>query len=149
MTDESPLAKALAELANQKTPNYLATAKKHKVDRNTLRRHFLRQSEDAIDGHLNAQGRLTANQEDALIDWIHELSKRKLPPTPGMIKGYVERIIDEPVGKNWVSNFYKRYPERLKRKYLRGMDANRVYSTARKECFQIWYQNVRNSASFA
>jgi hypothetical protein len=40
MPDEVALAAALADLANQKTPNFKRTTKKHNVDRITLTRHY-------------------------------------------------------------------------------------------------------------
>ena len=146
MPDEAAIAAALAELANQDPPNILATAKRHKIDRMTLSRRYKGQSEPKAIAHLNTQGRLTAVQEEALIGWIDELSARKLPPTPAMITTYVERLLNEPIGKNWVYSFYKRREQHLKRKYLSGLDADRVYATASRSCYEIWYQNVRSAS---
>jgi hypothetical protein len=148
MPDEAALERALADLDNQDLPNYKATAEKHKVDRNTLSRRHKKQTEPTATAHLNAQGRLTAIQEEALMGWIDTLTKRKLPPAPGMIKNYVEHLIGEEIGKNWVSTFYHRHENELGRKYLDGLDAERVYATADQDCYKVWYQNVRSTASF-
>ena len=148
MPDEAAITKALADLANQDPPNYSATAKKYGVDRNTLSRRHKGQTEPTAIAHLNAQGRLTAIQEEALISWIDSLTKRKLPPAPGMIKNYVERLIGEEIGKNWVSNFYLRHQDRIRRKFLDGLDAKRVYATADQDCYKIWYQNARSTPYF-
>jgi hypothetical protein len=148
MPDEPAIKKALADLDNQDRPNYKATAEKHGVDRNTLSRRHKKQTEPTAIAHLNAQGRLTAIQEEALISWIDVLTKRKLPPSPGMIKNYVERLIGEDIGKNWVSTFYRRHQNEIGRKFVSGLDAERVYAIADQECYKVWYQNVRSTAYF-
>ena len=121
MPNEADIASAIADLTNQKTRNFSGTANKHKVDRKTLQRRFYGQSEPS---------------------WIDALTNRKLPPTPGMIKSHVERLVDRSIGKNWVSDFYNRHQDRLNRKYVDGVDANRVYATANPKCYQLWFQNV-------
>jgi hypothetical protein len=142
MPDETKIAAALKDLANQTTPNYQATAKKHKVSRATLTRRFLSQCRSAVDGHIEQQGNLSLLQEKELLDWIKELTNRKLPPTPAMVKSYVERLLGHEIGKNWVSRFFNRHRDSLNSKYLGGLDANRVYATASASCFETWFKNA-------
>jgi hypothetical protein len=59
MPDEEAIAAALADLGNQDPPNLMATAKKYKVDRMTLKRRFYGLSESRSTAHINIQGRLT------------------------------------------------------------------------------------------
>ena len=42
-TNEARIELAMVDLAKQDKPNYMATAKKHEVDRTTLRKRFLGQ----------------------------------------------------------------------------------------------------------
>lgn len=149
MPDEAAIQRALADLAKQDQPNFSETARSHGVDRNTLSRRYKGQTEALAVARLNSQGKLTAIQEEAVVSWIDSLSKKKLPPTPGMITNYVEGLIGEEIGKNWVYRFYRRHDTILGRKYLNGLDADRVYATASQDCYNIWYQNVRRTAYFS
>jgi hypothetical protein len=100
MDYEARISAAIAELGKQDVPNFSATARKHKINRITLARRFRGESQPASVANLNLQGRLTVNQEQDLITWIGELSARKLPPTPGMIKAHVERLISEEISSH-------------------------------------------------
>ena len=55
-------------------------------------------------------------QEKSLIVQINHLTDRGLPPTPQMIKNFVEEIIGASVGKNWAGEFVKRH-KNLKSEY--------------------------------
>ena len=99
MPDEAAIQRALADLAKQDQPNFSETARSHGVDRNTLSRRYKGQTEALAVARLNSQGKLTAIQEEAVVSWIDSLSKKKLPPTPGMITNYVEGLIGEEIGK--------------------------------------------------
>jgi hypothetical protein len=142
MPDEAAIAAAIEELANQATPNISAAARKWKVDRITLTRRFKRQCKSAKESHIDLQGNLSTAQEKDLLSWIDELTNRKLPPTPAMVKNHVERLLKREIGKNWVCRFFHRHPERLDGKILGGLDANRVYATASQACFKIWFKNA-------
>jgi hypothetical protein len=123
----------------------MATATKYGVDRRTLSRRFLGQTEARSVAHLNAEGHLTVVQEEALIGWIDVLSMRKLPPTPEMIRTYVRRLTGEEVGQNWVPRLFKRHEKRLQYKYLKGIDANRVYMTSNRDIYAVWFQSLDES----
>jgi hypothetical protein len=143
MVDEKEMVKALADLANQKSPNFKATAEKYAgVNRITLARRFRGERKSAELGHIEQQGNLAIAQEEDLLDWIDKLTNRKLPPSPGMVKSRVERLVGYEIGKMWVSRFFWRHRNRLQGKYLGGLDANRVYVTATAACFEIWFKNA-------
>ena len=66
--------------------------------------------------------RLTNAQEESLIAQINHLTDRGLPPTPQMVKDFVEEIIGASVGTNWAGESVRRHKDRLKSLYLRNMD---------------------------
>src|ERR1700753_163169 len=134
MPDEATIAAAIAYLREQDTPNFTIAAKKCNLIRTTLARRYKRECLSLNDAHIELQGNLSINQEAELLKWIDELTNRKLPPTPLMVKNQVEALLKRQIGKNWVSRFYQRHKDRLQSKYLGGLDANRVYAIANQEC---------------
>jgi len=55
------------------------------------------------------------------------LTARSIPPTSQIVKNLAEEIIGgKPVGKNWTSDFVKRYNGRLDSLYLRNIDNIRI-----------------------
>ena len=141
--NEAAIEKALVELGNGTCTNVLQASKKWKVSQSTLNRRFRKGQLSNSEFHCDFQCRLTRVQEEKVIEWITELSRRNLPPTPEMIRGFVERLLDEEIGKNWVTRFLKRHSTRLIGKYLPGLDASRVRADANRKCYQVWFQNVR------
>jgi Tc5 transposase-like DNA-binding protein len=105
MSDETILAAAMVDLANQKTLNYAGTARKYGDGRMTLTRRFNGETLSADIAYIERRGHLSVAQEAALIDWIHTLTARKLPPTPAHIRSYIEHLISHPIGEHWVSRF--------------------------------------------
>jgi hypothetical protein len=85
---------------------------------------------------------LSPAQEDMIIDWIGLLSARRLPPTPGMLKRFVEDLLGHDLGKNWTSRFLKRHQKRVKSTYLPPLDKTRGKRDLWHQCYVIWYQNV-------
>ncbi len=65
---------------------------------------------------------LTIEQEEVLIHRINLLTDRGMPPTSHIVRNLAEEIRGKPVGKNWVSQFVKRYSIRLKSLYLHNID---------------------------
>ena len=125
---EAQIQLALADLAKQDTPNYMATSKKYTVPRTTLRERFLgnRQSREAATAEYHQC--LSMAQEEALICQINRLTNRGLPPTNVMVKNLAEEIIGRAVDKNWSSQFMSRHKRRLISNYLKNIDKKRVNS---------------------
>jgi hypothetical protein len=80
-TNEARLGLALADLANQRPPNYLVTARLYKVNRTTLRRRFLGTQQERSTSRVDSHQRLSAAQEETLIGFINSLTDRSMPPT--------------------------------------------------------------------
>ena len=117
---------ALADLADQDTPNYLGTSKKFGVDRRTLRERFLgtrRSRKEAIAEYHQC---LSIAQEDALVGLINRLTNRGLPPTNSTVKNLAKEMIQHPVSKNWSNQFVARHQHDLTSAYLKNINKKRV-----------------------
>ena len=125
-TYDARLELAIADLAKQDKPNYMATAKKHEVARTTLRKRFLGERVSIHAAASKYRQRLTFVQEETLIKHINSLTDRGLPPTSRIVRNLAEEIIGGPVGKNWTGDFVKRYKNRLTSLHLRNIDSQRV-----------------------
>jgi len=125
-THNARIELALADLANQDPPNFMATSKKHGVARTTLRERYHGQSLSKQAAASKYRQRLTLVQEETLITHINRLTDRGIPPTSRIVRNLAEEMIGGPVGKNWTGQFVKRYQERLKSVYLRSIDSQRV-----------------------
>ena len=122
---EAALQLALADLAKQDKPNYLATSKKYGVPRRALSDRFTGKTVSRQEAASEHHQCLDTAQEEALIGLINRLINRGLPPTNYIVKNLAEEIIRRPVGKNWSSQFVKRHKERLISRYLRNIDQKR------------------------
>src|SRR5450432_445685 len=101
--NEARLDLALADLANQRPPNYMVTAKLYQVNRTTLRRRFLGTQQERSTSRVDSHQRLSEAQEETLIGFINSLTDRSLPPTSQIVHNCAEELIGERLNKNWVS----------------------------------------------
>jgi hypothetical protein len=127
-THEARIELAIADLDSQDVPSYRETAKRYKLNNCTLRRRYIRETmprKTAISLHRQC---LTFPQEEVLITTINRLTDRGMPPTSHIVRNLAEEIIGRPVGKNWTGDFVKRYKDRVRSIYLKGIDNNRVKS---------------------
>jgi hypothetical protein len=75
---------------------------------------------------LPTNHKLTTTEEYTLVQWILDMDIRGMPPTKDFVHQMAElllaeRLTDLRIGKCWVNNFLKWYPE-LKSKYNRKYD---------------------------
>jgi hypothetical protein len=115
---------ALESLEPGQDFEYSAYAKKYGCSQTTLsRRH--RKVQEARTTKL-ANGRLLNTvQEQQLVQYIKDLCARGLPPSRPMIRNFASDIAKNPVGKNWVDQFVKRYSIDLISHWATGLDRNR------------------------
>lgn len=108
----------------QKDPKFSlrAAAKVYNVDRTTLARRRAG-TLARCDTKPNSK-KLTKSEEEAIIEYVIELSTRSFPPRLRGVEemaNHLLRVRDAPpVGKNWASNFVQRQPKlctRWSRKY--------------------------------
>src|SRR2546423_12509649 len=101
------IAAAIADLKLQKKPNFMATAKKWRVERTTLAKRFKGQTR-SIEAYQSEASRLSNAQERALIDQINKLTLRGMPPTSRIVRNFAEEIAGSKLGKNWHADFVQR-----------------------------------------
>ncbi|HEX3643231.1 MAG TPA: hypothetical protein VHV10_18255 [Ktedonobacteraceae bacterium] len=133
---------AIDDLTNQTRPNVAQASREQDLHYQTLNRRFRHGSQSIQEFHRDYQCLLTRVQEDSLIGWISEMSRRKLPPTPQMMRSFVERVVGHEIGPNWVTRFLVRRSETVISKWLPGLDAKRVGAEANRRCYEIWYNKV-------
>jgi hypothetical protein len=142
MTSSNPIDKAISALESGECTSIAEAARKHDVHRSTLSRRYNEKTVSRQEAASIYSKTLTTNQELVLIEWIHGLSDRGLPPTPQMVKNEVERILKHNIGKCWVARFCERYSGTITSKYLKGIDKAR--HTAENEAhFDDYYQQVK------
>jgi len=125
-TKEARLELALEDIRKQTSPNWLGTARKFQVDRETLKRRFTGVQQSRSDTNAEFHQCLSTAQEKTLIGYINSLTDRGLPPTSQIVYNMAVELAKRPINKNWVSDFVKRYKDQLSSVYLRTIDNKRV-----------------------
>jgi hypothetical protein len=105
-TNNDDMAKALAELSKETKPNVLGIAKKYKVNRTTLSRHFKGTQRLRSEYLSESRQCLTNAQERVVIDWINRFTERNIPPTSQLVHNVAEEVCGHPINKNWVAMFH-------------------------------------------
>jgi hypothetical protein len=142
MANNAAMEQALDALKAQEKPNFKKTAEVFGVNRTTLMMRFKGQRvsrEEYISTHRKL---LTNAQEDELLYHIDQLTLRGLPPTPQMLKNFVEEITKQPVGERWIRRFRQRHANRIDSLYLRAIDQTRKVADNSKY-FEHFYRVVR------
>src|SRR5450432_2808112 len=125
-TYEARLGLALEDIRKQTIPNFSSTARRFQVNRITLVRRFKGTQQNRRIASSETKQCLSLAQEETLIRFINNLTDRSLPPTSQIVYNAAEELIKRPVHKSWVSDFVKRYKDRLSVVYLRTIDNKRV-----------------------
>ena len=125
-TKNQPIELALADLSLQEQPNIRDTARRYELVESTLRRRWNGQTVSRHDAVSEYKKRLTDAQEEALINQINRLTDRGILSTSRIVRNLAEEMIGTSIGKNWTSNFIKRYQDRITSLYLRNMDHQRI-----------------------
>jgi hypothetical protein len=118
MANNAAMEQALDALKAQEKPNFKKTAEVFGVNRTTLMMRFKGQRVSREE-HRKL---LTNAQEDELLYHIDQLTLLGLPPTPQMLKNFVEEINKQPVGERWIRRFRQRHANRIDSLYLRAIN---------------------------
>jgi len=109
MVNEDDMKKALAEIESSEAPDYAAIARKYSLTRSTLSRRARGKTTSRAEFQSQVHQCLTNAQERVLINQINRLTERGIPLTSQMVKNFAEEMIGHTMGKNWVSQFCRRY----------------------------------------
>ena len=137
---------ALDDLTKQKVPNLLATSKKYEVNRTTLTRQFNGTQMSRADFLSESIQCLSRDQEKVVLGFINKLTDRNCMPTSQIVKNVAEEVAGQPVGKNWVGRFVRRYQDQLHAGFLRTIDSARVKSD-NIDLYKQFYEQVSQYAS--
>lgn len=135
------VTKAVLAICSGEFTDYSNTAKKFHCSRIAVMRRITVQTKTRQDTHSFWHQCLTNDEEEILILRINTLMDRGLPPISQIIWNLAEEIRKLPVGKNWVSQFYKRHKLWLKSAYLYNIDNIRV-SVEYAPIFILFFQLV-------
>ena len=91
---------ALKFLKSSESINYAKTARRFNCDETTLRRRHQGKQRSRRDADDLYKSRLSKQQEQELVAYIHKLSSRGIPPTLTMIKNFAQDIAKIEVGRN-------------------------------------------------
>jgi adenylate kinase family enzyme len=100
MPDEEQIKRAIAHLKAQKQPNIAAASTQFKVPRTTLSARFHGQRVSHEEATANTRLKLSSAQEKTLITYINKLSKRGLPPTPGIVRNLARELLKSKISEH-------------------------------------------------
>jgi AraC-like DNA-binding protein len=129
-TSTGSMEAALIELRSSGDPNISSVARKHGVSRSTLSRRFRSKTSSSARG-VESRRVLNNRQEDELINYIHHLCERCLPPTPKVVANIAQELCGRRLSKNWSSRFVARHKHRLDARYLNTIDLARHRADSR------------------
>jgi hypothetical protein len=145
---EGRIALAIYALGSGQCKSIRAAAKAYDVPRSTLqeRYHGIRPQRET----RPAACKLTITEEEVLLQRILDLDSQGFPPQLAIVRDIANLLLanrgQQPaptIGKNWVTNFVKRYPS-LQTKYNRKYDYQRAMCEDPKQ-IQAWFQLVQNT----
>lgn len=119
-----PIETALAELDSLSSDGrftYTDVAKRHGVERSTLRRRHQAITEPRTVKVMKQQ-QLTPEQELELVSWINDETKAGMPPLGGLVREKASLLAGKEVGEGWVYRFLQRQDQYLISKWATGMD---------------------------
>jgi hypothetical protein len=133
---------AITDLERPDSAPIATIAKRYSLQYSTLSRRWRGITSSRAEATSEHYQQLTIAQEEVLIDQINKLIVRKIPLTSYIVRNIAEEIINSAVGKNWMSEFVKRYKDRLISLYLRNID-NMCAKSEYPPMFVLFYELVR------
>ncbi|KAF2022841.1 hypothetical protein EK21DRAFT_119332 [Setomelanomma holmii] len=107
--------------------SYRACAKQFCVDRTTLSQRCQGFQQSITAANLNKQ-KLHPQEEDELVRYVNDLTKRGLPPTREMTRKFGEEIAHKHIGDGWVTRFVDQNDDYLISRWTKGKDAVRHHA---------------------
>ena len=145
---EGRIALAIQALQSNQILSVRAAATTYDVPNSTLQRRYSGARSRRETRPVACK--LTQNEEDVLLQRILDLDAQGFPPQLSIVRDIANIILSSrskqpllSVGKNWVTNFVKRYPL-LQAKYNRKYDYQRAMCEDRGQ-IEGWFRLVRNT----
>lgn len=142
---EGRILLAVEAIKKQEITAIAEAARRFNIPRTTLR--------DRLSGHQNRtekranNHKLNKNEENSLVQWVLSMDLRGAAPRPATVQEMANLLLakrgetpPQTVGKNWVTNFVKRYPE-LASRFSRRYDYERA-KTEDPRVIQEWFDCV-------
>ncbi|EIW65542.1 hypothetical protein TREMEDRAFT_66455 [Tremella mesenterica DSM 1558] len=127
-----------------KVPNFSTIAKEHNVVRTTLSRNYYKSlHEIPPDGRSN-QSHLDEHEEAVLVKRVLELGKRRLYPTPAILRNMAYEICGTLPSSKWATCFIDRHKDQIKCMRVHGMEKSR-HTAEYKPIFEEYFDIVCES----
>ncbi|EIW72019.1 hypothetical protein TREMEDRAFT_58164 [Tremella mesenterica DSM 1558] len=123
-------------------PNFSAIAKEHNVVRTTLSRHYYKSLHDIPPDGRSNQAHLDEHEEAVLVKRVLELGKRRLYPTPAILRNMAYEICGTLPSSKWATRFIDRHKDKIKCMRVHGMEKSRhaaEYKPIFEEYFDIGF----------
>jgi hypothetical protein len=121
---------ALAELRSSDGLEIPDVARRHSVTRSALSKRVHARTSVRARGY-ESQRMLNDKQEEELINYIHYLYERYLPPTPRIVANVARELCGRKLSRSWSSRFVARHKHRLDARYLNTIDLTRHKADSR------------------
>ena len=121
---------ALSDLRSSDGLKISSIAEKHGVTRPALSKRVHAKTSSRARGY-ESQRMLNDKQEEELINYIHHLCERCLPPTPKIVANIAQELCGRRLSKSWSSRFVARHKHRLDARYLNTIDVARHRADSR------------------
>ena len=121
---------ALSDLRSSRSVNISDAARRHGVTRSALSKRFHAKTSSLAQG-AESRRMLNDKQEEELINYIHHLCERCLPPTPKIVANVAQELCGRKLSRNWSSRFVARHKHRLDARYLNTIDLARHKADSR------------------
>jgi hypothetical protein len=139
-TTMAPIDEALAEIELQDPADGFTLknfAEKHGVDCSTLEQGCKGKTGPRSDGYASQQ-LLNPQQEQALVQYIEDLTAWGLSPTRAMVCNFVSNILKQHVGVNWILRFIRRNHDHLISKWSAGIDVVRHRANSKRK-YELYF----------
>jgi hypothetical protein len=121
---------ALADLRSEDGLKISDVARKHRISRSALSKRIHAKTSSKARGY-ESQRMLSDKQEEELVNYIHHLCERCLPPTPKIVANIAQELCGRRLSKNWPSRFVARHKHVLDARYLNTIDLARHKADSR------------------
>ena len=123
-TTMAPIQSKLVDSESQRPPLSNSDKSAKQPHRTTLARRAKGEIQPRED-YREQCGLLSREQQQRLLNYIDEFTRRELPPNHQNVRTFAYNICGKWPGKNWASKFVQNHSDRITSQYLSGFDISR------------------------